>query len=113
MTDPHEATLTVVLTTMPEAALAEELAKKLVQERMVACVNILPGVVSIYRWEGEIRHESEVLMIAKTTSEVLPRLRARIVELHPYDVPEVLELSDVASSDAYAGWVCEEVETTP
>jgi periplasmic divalent cation tolerance protein len=84
-----------------------------VQERLVACVNIVPGVVSIYRWAGEIRHESEVLMIAKMTSAILPRLRVRIAELHPYDLPEVLEIPDVVSSGEYAEWVCEAVQASP
>lgn len=83
------------------------------QERLVACVNIVPGVVSIYRWAGEIRHESEVLMIAKMTSAILPRLRVRIAELHPYDLPEVLEIPDVVSSGEYAEWVCEAVQASP
>lgn len=83
------------------------------QERLVACVNIVPGVVSIYRWAGEIRHESEVLMIAKMTFAILPRLRVRIVELHPYDLPEVLEIPDVVSSGEYAEWVCEAVQASP
>jgi periplasmic divalent cation tolerance protein len=80
---------------------------------LVACVNIVPGVVSIYRWAGEIRHESEVLMIAKMTSAILPRLRVRIAELHPYDLPEVLEIPDVVSSGEYAEWVCEAVQASP
>ena len=79
----------------------------------MACVNIVPGVVSIYRWAGEIRHESEVLMIAKMTFAILPRLRVRIVELHPYDLPEVLEIPDVVSSGEYAEWVCEAVQASP
>lgn len=79
----------------------------------MACVNIVPGVVSIYRWAGEIRHESEVLMIAKMTSAILPRLRVRIAELHPYDLPEVLEIPDVVSSGEYAEWVCEAVQASP
>lgn len=101
--------VTVVLTTAPDAATAERLAGQLLEERLIACANIVPGVRSVYRWEGETRHDDEVLILLKTTGASVPSLTERVTALHPYDVPEVLALPVAAGLDAYLGWVDWEV----
>ena len=94
----------VVICSAPLKA-ADSLAFSLVQERAAACVSVVPGVRSTYRWEGAVERADEVLLVIKTSSESLPRLMSRVAELHPYDVPEIVAL-DVASVHApYAKWV--------
>lgn len=100
-----------VLCTCPDEATAGRLAGGLVEERLAACVNILPAIRSIYRWKGETQDEPEVLMIAKTTRSAYPALEAWLTEHHPYDVPEVLALPVLRGSAAYLGWVADETET--
>jgi len=102
-----------VLATAPDASAAEALATRLVEERLAACVTILPGATSIYRWEGEVRRESEALLVLKTTEAAVRRLRDRIIELHEYAVPEVLALHVPVGSDAYLDWVRAEVRPAP
>jgi len=80
----------LVFTTLPSADKAAELAKALVEERLAACANLLPAIRSIYRWQGKLQDENEVLVLLKTRAEHLERLKLRILELHPYEVPEVL-----------------------
>ena len=86
-------------------AQAEGLARTLVEERLAACVNVVPGVRSFYRWEGAVQDDAELLLVAKTHAERGGALAARVKELHPYDLPEVLELPAVGGSDAYLDWV--------
>ena len=88
---------------------APSLARTLVAERLVACVNVLPGVVSTYHWQGRVETEDEVLMMMKTTSERRPAVELRLVELHPYDVPEVLAMPVTSGSLPYMNWVREQV----
>lgn len=95
----------VVLVTAPDEALAASVARALVEERLVACVNIVPGVRSIYRWEGVVTDEAEVLMILKTHGEQVPALEARVRALHPYAVPEFLVLSIPHGSASYLAWL--------
>lgn len=99
--------LRVVLITAPDAAEAGRLAQLLVGERLAACVNLVP-VQSVYRWEGEVQEDAEVLLIAKTHASRLDALVARIEGAHSYDVPEVLALSVVGGSAAYRAWVAAE-----
>ncbi len=94
-----------ILVAAPDAATGEHLGRALVQERLAACANIVPGVVSLYRWQGELRRETEVLMVVKTTQEQVEAVCARVVELHPYDVPEVLALTVDAGHTPYLDWV--------
>lgn len=101
--------LRTIFMTAPDGATAELLARALVEERLAACVQVVPGVVSLYRWEGELHRDAENLMIAKTTAERVERLRARVVELHPYDVPEVLVLEVEDGHQPYLDWVRAEV----
>lgn len=99
-----------VLVTVPDAAAGEALGRALVEERLAACANVLPGVASVYRWQGEVRRDDEALVILKTTAEGLENLRERVVALHPYEVPEVLALPVVGGHGPYLRWVEEEVE---
>jgi periplasmic divalent cation tolerance protein len=87
------------------------LATTLVDERLAACVNVLPDVRSIYAWQGAVQDESEVLMIIKTTAGRFPELRDRLVGLHPYKLPEVVAVSPAAGHDAYFRWVAEATRT--
>ena len=87
---------------------AERLAGGLVERGLAACVNILPQIRSIYRWNGETQDDAEVLMIAKTTRSAYTGLEAWLVEQHPYDVPEVLGLPVEKGSGAYLEWVANE-----
>lgn len=100
--------LRVVLTTVPDGRVGEELARRLVEERLIACANLLPGVTSVYRWEGEVARESEVLVLMKTPARRVPELFRRVRELHPYEVPELVALPVEAVGEAYAGWVRDE-----
>jgi periplasmic divalent cation tolerance protein len=99
----------VVLVTAPNAAVAESLVRRLVEEGVVACGNILPGVTSIYRWRGAVEHETESLIIFKTTAAAAERLCERVSELHPYEVPEALVLPVEAGHVPYLDWVTENV----
>ena len=104
----------VVLCTAPGAGKngrlgAEQLAQRLVEEGLCACVNVVPGVTSFFRWQGAVDRAEEVLLVAKTTAAAVERLRARIVELHPYEVPEVLELPVGGGLPAYLHWLATSV----
>ena len=94
-----------MLATVPDAEVGRRLARSLLQERLIACANLVPGVTSLYRWEGEVQEEDETLVVMKTRSELVPRLIARIPELHPYELPEVLALRVDDGLPAYRRWV--------
>ncbi len=95
----------VVLSTAPKEEEAVRIARSLVEEGLVACVNVVPGVRSIYRWEGEVHDDAEHLMIMKTTSGRRDAVVARIKELHSYTCPEVIALPVVGGSADYLAWV--------
>jgi len=101
--------LVVVLTTLDATVIedAERLARQLVEERLAACVNVLPPMVSFYRWQGSITRDSERQLVIKTTRDRLAALENRIGALHPYELPEFLVLPVVEASAAYAAWVRE------
>ncbi|MDX1649349.1 MAG: divalent-cation tolerance protein CutA [Myxococcota bacterium] len=99
----------VVLITAPDADTGARIARALVEERLVACVNLVPGVRSIYRWEDAVQDDAEVLLVAKTASGRARALADRVREVHPYDVPEVLVLPVEGGSAPYLDWVREEV----
>lgn len=104
---PSEPDLLVVLCTVPSEAVAEALARALVGERLAACVNVLPGVRSIYRWQGEVADDRELLCLIKTRRELFSALRDRVAALHPYDVPEIVALGAQDVSRSYLAWVAE------
>jgi len=100
----------LVFTTLPTADKAEELAKALVEERLAACANLLPAIRSIYRWQGKLQDENEVLVLLKTRAEHLERLKLRILELHPYEVPEVLAVPVESGYQPYLDWLAGETK---
>lgn len=97
----------VVYCACPDQATAERIAATLVDERLAACVNLLPGVTSIYRWRGQIQRDAETLLMIKTRSAVYRLLEARISELHPYEVPEIIALLIQTGSASYLNWIME------
>lgn len=103
-----KTSVVAVLCTCPDAATARRLAGGLVERRLAACVNVLPEIRSIYRWQGETCDDAEVLMIAKTTLGSYADLERWLLDNHPYDVPEVLAVPVAAGSPDYLGWVANE-----
>jgi len=97
----------LVLVTAP-AREAAEMARTLVQERLAACVNLLPAVTSVYRWEGAVEEARETLMVLKTSAGRVEDLRGRVVALHPYEVPEFLVVPVESGLEAYLAWVMTE-----
>lgn len=97
-----------VLTTVASTEEAEALVRALLDRRLVACGTLVPGARSLYRWEGRIADEQEVLVILKTRSARLELLQAAFAELHPYKVPELLALPVVAGAEKYLGWIAGE-----
>lgn len=90
--------------TAPDAATATRLAHLLVEERLAACVQVVPAVTSVYRWEGAVETAQEHLLLAKTTAATFAAIRDRIRSEHPYDTPEVLAVPVVDIDDRYAAW---------
>jgi periplasmic divalent cation tolerance protein len=106
--DPSQ--FVIVLSTFPVDEDAATLARTLVSERLAACVNVLPPMPSIYRWEGNVEEVSEHQLIIKTVGHRLDALKRRLNELHPYDVPECLVISVADGGTAYLEWVKQALE---
>jgi len=98
----------IVLITAPDDETARRIARALVEERLAACVNLVPGLHSIYRWQGAVEEADEVLLVAKTRAARVAALAARVRALHPYALPEVLALPIADGSRAYLRWVVAE-----
>ncbi len=99
----------VVLTTCESQDQAEQLARRLIEDRLAACVNILPGARSIYRWKDKIEDAAEFVLVIKSRRDVFDKLRAAIARLHSYEIPEVIALPVVDGSDAYLKWLDREL----
>jgi len=95
----------VLLSNISSLDEAKKLARRLVEARAVACVNIIPGILSIYEWKGKVETEEEFMMLCKTSSERVPEAIRLIEELHPYDVPEIIELEMGRGLPAYLEWL--------
>lgn len=95
----------MVLCTVPGEAVAEDLAAKLLQQGLIACANLVPGVRSLYLWKGKVEDDREWLMVLKTDEAHYAALEAKLLELHPYDTPEVLALPVQAGAPAYLDWL--------
>ena len=97
----------------PDAASAEAIARALVAERLAACVNQVPGLRSTYRWQGQLEQASEVLLLIKTTSDRLDAMTARLRDLHPYELPELIAVEVRAGLPAYLDWVTAQTASLP
>ena len=102
----------IVFSTFPDEANARATAKKLVEDKLVACTNILPAMSSIYRWQGKIEEAKEVLLLMKTTSEAYPLLESSLKACHPYELPEILAVGADTGLPAYLDWVAQETGRT-
>ena len=102
-----KAEFLVVLVTAPDEAVATEIARALVGESLAACVNIVPGLRSIYRWQGKVEDEREVMLLIKTRREMFVRIEGRVKALHPYSVPEIIALPIRGGSAEYLAWIAQ------
>ena len=109
---PSGSAVRVVLVTVPDVETGRSLAQSVVEARLAACVIVVPGISSVYRWKGEVHQDPEVLLVLKTTISVVEALRERVLELHPYEVPEFLVLPVEQGHPPYLGWVTGAVEET-
>ena len=104
--------LRVGLCTVPDTESALKLARTLVEERLAACVNVIPRVTSVYRWQGAVEQNDEVLLVIKTAATVdLDKMKDRLLTVHPYDVPELLLLPVSYGLDKYVAWIAQSVQT--
>jgi periplasmic divalent cation tolerance protein len=106
-TPPKAPDVIVVLVTCPNHQVGEKIGRVLVEERLAACVNIVPGLTSIYRWQGKLCRDREVLLIVKTRRTRFPGMARRIASLHPYSVPEILAPPIARGNPTYLAWVRE------
>ncbi|EPK6247830.1 TPA: divalent-cation tolerance protein CutA, partial [Enterobacter hormaechei subsp. xiangfangensis] len=94
--------------TCPDADSAERIATALVAERLAACVNLLPGLRSVYRWQRKVEAAAEVLLLVKTSAEAYPALQERLRQLHPYELPELLAVEAASGLPEYLQWLAAE-----
>jgi len=106
--DPSSSPVRVALSTAPDADTAARIARALVEERLAACVNLVPAVRSIYRWRDRIEDAAEVLLVIKTRAERVEALAARLRALHPYELPELVALPVADGLAPYLDWVAAE-----
>ena len=109
MSAPVAAAHLVVFSTVGSAEDAERIARSLVEGGQAACVNVVPGVISVYRWQGRLAREQEHLLVIKTRADRFEALRDALVRQHPYELPEVLALPVAAGHPPYLAWIDEGV----
>lgn len=100
----------VVLTTVGSEEQANTLARELVARRQAACVNVVPGMKSFYRWQGKVRHDTELMLVIKTLAGEFDGVAATIRELHDYELPEILSFGIGRAGDRFLGWIAESVD---
>lgn len=107
------ANVLLVFCTCPDEAKGKEIAEVLVRERFAACVNVIPALTSVYRWEDGVEQDTEVLLLIKTAGDRFPALTSRMLELHPYELPEIIAAPVADGLPDYLQWVttCSAVET--
>jgi periplasmic divalent cation tolerance protein len=98
----------LVLTTVPDEETGRRIARRLVEERLAACVTISSGVTSLYRWRGEVVEDQEFVLLVKTKASLVARVESAIREIHPYEVPEIIALPIEAGSPDYLDWLDKE-----
>lgn len=106
-----DAQVLLVMSNVPDNASAQALARTIVEAKLAACVNILPGVQSVYRWQGQIEQANEVTLLIKTTPQHYAQLQWALVDAHPYDVPEVIALPVTEGYAPYLQWVVAETSS--
>jgi periplasmic divalent cation tolerance protein len=104
-----EEKVVVVFTACPSAEIAGTLARSLVEERLAACVNQIPGVTSTYIWKDTLQTDAETVLMIKTTAGRFDALKARVKELHPYELPELIAIPVCGGAEKYLAWVSEAV----
>jgi periplasmic divalent cation tolerance protein len=95
----------LVFCTFPDAASARQIGTVLIEKQLAACVNLIPGVESVYRWQGKVESASEVLAIFKTSVAVFPTFERELANLHPYEVPEIIAVEPAAVAESYGSWL--------
>jgi periplasmic divalent cation tolerance protein len=95
----------IVLTTCPDESVAQQIASTLVSEKLAACVNIIPGLTSVYEWQGNIEQDNELLLLIKTRQALSDQLFDRIQALHPYELPEIITVPIEGGLPAYLDWI--------
>jgi len=95
----------LVLTTCPGNITAKKIANELVMERLAACVQVIPGVQSFFRWVGKVDNSEELVLLIKTTTDRYPALQERIVSLHPYELPEIITVPISGGLQGYLDWI--------
>lgn len=100
----------VTLCTVPDRESGERIGHALVEARLAACVNLVPNLTSIYRWQGAVQQDSECLLLIKTTTTRFAALAERLRSLHPYDVPEIIALPITQGLPAYLNWITENTQ---
>lgn len=103
----------IVLCTVPDPATGEALGRQLVENGLAACVNLLPGLTSIYRWRGRLEQSSETLLLIKTRGDRFDDLSASLRRLHPYELPEIVAVPITAGLPAYLDWINQQLDDTP
>jgi periplasmic divalent cation tolerance protein len=98
----------VVYITVPSHEVGRQIADALVEANLAACVNIMPGISSIYNWQGELEQDDELLLIAKTRTVLFNQLASAVKKIHPYEVPEIIAMPIIAGSNEYLAWINEE-----
>lgn len=101
----------VILNTCPNKETATEVANTLIQRRLAACVNILPGLTSVYHWQGQIESEEEILLLIKSTQAAFDVVKDTICEIHPYELPEIVAVPLVGGLDTYLSWIDANVQS--
>ncbi len=103
----------LAISTCGSAEEARKIAQAVTEECLAACVNIVPGITSVYRWKGEVEEAQEFLLIIKTRTRLVPDLQQRLQELHSYEVPELITVPVTGGLPAYLAWIGEETSATP
>ena len=100
----------VTLCTVPDRKTGEKIARALVEERLAACVNVLPGVTSVYHWQGKMEEAAECLLVIKTGAQKFEAVKGRIKALHSYELPEVIAVPITAGSSEYLNWLTDSLK---